>query len=40
MVGLIVVGNDTSNLDAVKKVDLNVPLANQRLTALIAQVGR
>ncbi len=40
MVGIIVVGNDTSNLNAVKQVDLNVPLANQRLTALVAQVTR
>ena len=40
MVGIIVVGNDTSNLNAVKQVDLSVPLANQRLTALVAQIGR
>lgn len=40
MVGIIIVGNDTSNLNAVKQVDLNVPLANQRLTALVAQIAR
>ncbi|MBM3507667.1 MAG: pseudoazurin [Alphaproteobacteria bacterium] len=40
MIGIVIVGNDTSNLADVKKVDLNVPLANQRLTALVAQIGR
>lgn len=38
MVGLIVVGGDTSNLAAVKRIDLGAALANQRLAALTAQV--
>jgi pseudoazurin len=37
MVGLIVVGADTSNLAAVKALDLGATLANQRLAALVAQ---
>ncbi len=40
MVGLIIVGNDTSNLAAVQKLDLGAQLANQRLTALVAQIAR
>ncbi|MSP20312.1 MAG: pseudoazurin [Alphaproteobacteria bacterium] len=39
MVGLIIVGNDTSNLAAVQKLDLGAQLANQRLTALVAQIS-
>lgn len=40
MVGLVIVGNDLSNLAAVRRIDLGEQLANQRLTALLAQVDR
>jgi pseudoazurin len=39
MVGIVIVGDDVSNLDAVRGLDLGAPLANERLAAMVAEIG-